>query len=521
MNKSTSQARLKNAEHGLYPSIPRSLAASVTLLLSNSARPMSGLKRSSRYFVVFGIGIVLWLGQLALVAAAEDESFKSVFAKNLSERISTLRKIRSAISARWSVGRQQEFIQALVKGSNGSEVSPLASVTMPEPVIKSRSKTNSENSIEPIVGATFKYDSNLLRLADNSVQKTQSEIIKQIRAGIAARWNFKRQQLLVQAVVQQNWFSTYHELDYLAHDVSVQWNWQVGSQLKGELGYQHKRDLGDFGQQNQLRLDNFSDQADYFARGAYQFAANWAVSGGLLRKEFSFSDVDGRFATGRQVRNRREDGADIGLRYITSNDNMLGFTFGIAKVLFPEREFTPGAEIDNQYLRKHYDLDWRWNYSVKTQLAGRVGYLQHTAKNLSQYDFDNMTARLNANWEMSSKTALQVSLWRDVSFSGNTNSSFVLEHGMKFTPTWLANPKFSLDLPISYVRQEYAGNPGVSKLVEGAEKDDIFTVSLNAFYKPFEHTQIGAYVGYEQRDSTALSRTYDSTMAGLDLQIKF
>lgn len=378
----------------------------------------------------------------------------------------------------------------------------------------------SDDTFKPYVGTSLSYDNNLLRLSDEvSAQQaagknTKADFIKQIRAGMDVDWQVSRQHLLLKANVNQNWFETYSDLDYLGYDILSQWNWTIGSKLQGELGYSNKVTLGSFSQLNQL-ISNSQTVAKYFANGSYQFMPDWYIHGGFSHDDLSYS------ATSRQVSNRSEDTGEIGIKYINAQKNLLGLKINLTQGSYPKRSFSNTSILDNGYSRNSYELDWVWNYSVKTRLDGNIGYTHQDYDHLSIRNFDSLTAHGNIFWEATGKTSFLFSGWRDIVQAETLTSSFMLRQGLRLTPSWSATPKVQLSMPVSYEQQDYLGESGLVVTGATVRQDEVALVGLNVGYKPMQNTEISVFTQYEDRSSNNPFRSYEDISVGMNLQVNF
>ena len=378
----------------------------------------------------------------------------------------------------------------------------------------------SDDTIRPYVGTSLSYDNNLLRLSDDvSAQQaagknTKADFIKQIRAGMDVDWQISRQHLVLKANVNQNWFETYSELDYLGYDILSQWNWSVGSNLQGELGYSNKVTLGSFAQLNQL-VSNSQTVAKYFANGSYQVMPGLYVHGGFSHDDLSYS------ASSRQVSNRSEDTGVLGIKYLNAKKNLLGIKVNLTQGSYPKRGFNNSSILDNGYSRKSYELDWAWTYSIKTRLDGNIGYTHQDYDHLSIRNFDSLTAHGNIYWEATGKTSFVFSAWRDIVQAETLTSSFMLRQGFRLTPSWSATPKVQLSMPISYEQQDYLGESGLVLRGATVRQDEVVLVGLNAGYKPMENTELSVVTQYEDRSSNNPFRSYTDISVGMNLQVNF
>ena len=376
------------------------------------------------------------------------------------------------------------------------------------------------DTFRPYLLSSLKFDSNLLRLSDDVTAQdaagkdTNSDFIKQIRGGFDIDWQISRQQILVKAELNQNWFDAYDELDYLGHDLSGQWLWEWGQNWTGDIGYSNKKSLGSFSQINRLIKNLQTDQA-YYANGAYQISSRWFLYGGISRNDLKFSGAT------RKIGNLREDRVETGVRYISPTNNMLGVKIMLTDGLYPNSDFTDASLIDNAYVRDDYHLEWVWNYSIKTRLDGRIGYTQQEYDRLNVRNFSAVTSRANAYWEVSEKTDVLLSGWREIAQANNLTSSFVLSQGVRLIPSWSVTPKARLSLFLTYEKQDFLGDTGIVIADTLIQKDRIMHIGMTFKYKPFTHTEMSAVIKHEERNSNNPLRAYQSQFGGINIKLDF
>lgn len=379
-----------------------------------------------------------------------------------------------------------------------------------------------DDTIRPYVASTLLYDSNFLRLSDSvdpvsvTGKSDKSEFVKQVAAGFDVDWTIGRQHIIVKGSVNQNWFQNFTTLDYTGWDTQAQWNWRIGNNLDGEIGYTNAQTLGGFGQLNNL-VGNLTNNQRYFANAGYLFHPNGKIRLGLFRTEIEF---DG---TGRQFSNNTEDNAEANLQYLSPTGSSLGLRVIATDGQYPQRELTVGSTQDNAYTRMNYAMVWDWHSNSKTRIDGLVGYTQQDYANFGIRNFDDIVAELSLNWQASDKTLLALSARRQIAQADNLFSSFVLTQGVWFNLSWQSTPKIAIRLPMSYQQQDYLGGSGtsVTDFSFGQQKDKVGNIGFNVMYQPLDSISIGPVLNYEKRDSNNPASSYESKSAGVNLQADF
>jgi exopolysaccharide biosynthesis operon protein EpsL len=385
---------------------------------------------------------------------------------------------------------------------------------------KSYAVSSPDDTVKPYVASTLLYDSNFLRLSDSADtvaltgQSDKSEFVKQVKAGFDLDWTLSRQHFIVKANVNQNWFQNFTFLDYTGWDTLAQWNWQLGNNLDGEIGYSNREALGSFGQLNGV-VNNLINNQRAFANGGYLFHPNGKIKFGWFRTMTEFD------AANRQLSNNTEDNAQVELQYLSPTGSTLGLRVIGTDGQYPQRNIPPGSTQDNAYTRMNYALTWDWHNNSKTRVGGLVGYVKQDYEHFSIRNFDDIIAEVNLNWQASEKTALDLSARRQVYMADNLFSSFVLTQGIWFNFNWQSTPKIGIRLPVSYQEQDYLGGGGRTAAGFGQQKDKVTNVGLNVMYHPLDSISIGPVLSYENRDSNNPIASYESKSAGVNLQADF
>lgn len=377
-----------------------------------------------------------------------------------------------------------------------------------------------EHIIQPYVETQLTYDSNLLRLPDNYTpemldnKNTPSSFIKQIKAGVSTQWQISRQQLILDANINQNWYSTFSELNHTGHQLLGQWNWQAGSRLRGELSYSNLLTLGNFQSLNRLVADNMQKRERYIATGRYEVVPDWFLRVGYTREDSTYP------STALQENNITEQTKEFGIRYLNRLEDSLGFYVTITDGKYPFRD--ANSEFDNAYIRTVYNVEGTWNYSVKTRFKGVIGYTSQDYQNVKSRNFSGVTAQGDILWEVTRKSTLLLEAWREISEAGNLSSSFVLNQGVRLTPTWrwTDSPLIQVELPVFYEQRLSLGAIGIVNSA-AAEQSDTGIIRLNLNYIPTMNIKMTAFAAYEKRNSNYTLNSYQDQSIGLTMKVSF
>jgi len=387
-----------------------------------------------------------------------------------------------------------------------------------------------EHIVQPYVGTQLTYDSNVLRLPNNPTpamsgnKATTASFIKQINAGLATQWQISQQQLIMDASVNQNWYSTFTELNYTGYDLLGQWNWQLGQKLKGELSYSKRLTLGSFQSINRLVAKNLENRTSYVARGNYEIFPDWYLRAGFVREDTIYPSTE------RQQNNLIENSKIFGLRYNNPSpldnplDDLLGFYVTLTDGKYP---LVNAASIfDNAYTRTSYNIEGRWNYSIKTRIRGEIGYTSQDFQHVKARNFSGIIANGDILWRATRKSSVLLEAWRQIEPAGTLTASFVLNQGVRLTPTWTwtETPKIQVELPISYEQRLALGSTGFSNGTgASAQQAGTSNIRLNLNYTPIQNVEMTAFMSYEDRRSNNNVRlsSYKDEQVGFNVKVSF
>ncbi len=385
--------------------------------------------------------------------------------------------------------------------------------------VKSYGIASDDDTITPYIATNMLYDSNLLRVSDSTSsqglggKKDKSDIVNQIMAGFDMDWKISNQHVIIKANANKNWFQNFTNLDYTGWNTLAQWNWQLGNNFNGEIGYSNVEALGSFSFLNGLE-SNLQNNQRYFANGGWLFHPNGKVKVGIYRNQLEFE------AASRQFNNNTEDTAEFHLQYLSPTGSTLGFQFLATDGKYPNLEFT-GGNLDNAYMRFNYGATWEWHYSSKTQLYGFLGYTKQTYQNVTERDFDGFIGRLGSHWQPRESVTLDLVALREIRQAQNLQANFLLTQGLESSVTWQPSSKISLKVLSSYQWQEYLGNVSATQVGSPQQKDDVGIVGLDLLYNPIPNISIDTVFNFEKRDSSDPRRSYESQSVGVNLKAAF
>jgi exopolysaccharide biosynthesis operon protein EpsL len=370
-----------------------------------------------------------------------------------------------------------------------------------------------ENRLSPFVSTSISRDSNLLRLDDSArAGINASDNIRQTVAGIHADWKIARQNVLLAAVFNDNRYARYSMLDYRGRDLQGSWNWQVGNQVSGRLGYINKVTIADFDYQQSL-VSNLYTLERYFWDGLWLFHPSWRVGMGVSRNTISYADINQR----RQ--NRADDVWETTLQYLSTTTSKLGIKHRETTSTHPNLAVNFASMLDNQYHQREILATVDWIYSGHSQLRGQAGMVQRRHDHFSSRNYEGVTARGTYTWLPSATIRAEAAAWREIAAYDDATSSYSVNRGVSLESSWAATPKITFNGKFQRDTRKFLGDPGIVEL-SAARVDSYTTLRAGVSYQPTRNINLNLSAAREKRFSNQPGADFESKMASINVIFK-
>jgi exopolysaccharide biosynthesis operon protein EpsL len=372
----------------------------------------------------------------------------------------------------------------------------------------------SDDPLRLIARYAVTRDSNPLRVSKDADTQTDlgtsntGDTIHRAEAGAELDLRLSQQHINAKASASQNKFNRFTTLDYTGHDVQAKWDGRAAQRWSGDAGYGNSRSLDSFSELHRPQRNLLTEQK-VFANAAYQVHPSWSIRGGVARHDLKHSDAT------QSVFDRTEDYADLNLIHLNKANNSTGVQVRTTSGRLPERELTPGTLVNNNYRQNELNAVVDWNYSGKTRLQGRVGYVKRNYRELPARDFAGAAGRVSVAWTPAAKSELSLSLWREVDAVEDFISTYAVSKGVSLAPTWNATAKISVQGFYSYQYRDHVGNAGLTANDSDQRKDKLKSAGISVVYRPTQKTELGLAYQNENRDSNrALADYRDHSVMG-------
>ncbi|MCX7114267.1 MAG: outer membrane beta-barrel protein [Proteobacteria bacterium] len=376
---------------------------------------------------------------------------------------------------------------------------------------------DSSDIFKPYVTDTVTYDDNLFRRSSdvNAVMPSgfvQDDVMNQATAGSAINYTLGRQKFNLSLSVSDNRFVNNQFLDNVSTNNRAVWQWQLGRQWSGDVGYAYTRAMGGFTNTNFFGLDMITGN-NPFANLNYTWHPRWKVRTGLNWQDFRHSasqrkSIDWQYAT-----------ILFGLDYATPSSNTLGLQYSFNEGNYPNRELLERSLIDNRYQQHNINSLLTWAITQKIRFNGNLGYVIRQNPHFSQRDFSGETFNLALNWTPTAKTMLTLSVWRQLTSWPDVTSTYVITDGFSVSPMWQASPKVALSAKFTRQTLDYTGDTGLVSALP-TRQDTLTSGQISLVYAPVPNAEItlGYQGGTRATNYTLLDYTFNSVFSSLMLK---
>ena len=354
------------------------------------------------------------------------------------------------------------------------------------------------------------YDSNVLRTPTNERSDTIT------RFGVGGRYAARvigRQAVVLDGFAEHHMYDNFDQLDHTAYGLRGVWLWELGNDLSGTVGARRTHRLADLAElrapvQDLVTLDRFD------VTGAYRFAADWRLTGGVGTTRTAHD--------GREIGDATSYGSRVGIEYISGLGNAIGVELRRAEGDAPVDELLGiGAFPDNEYKEKEVALTLAYALAASLRVRGRLGYTERTYTELPGRDFSGTTGRGSIDWFVGAKTLLLFEAYREPDAVIDSDALYIDRRGILMGISWAATIKLVFGARLLHERRIYEGDPLVSVTGAPLRDETIRIIRFNAGWEPERFWQLSGALDFGNRSSNILGRDYDYTAVTVNLRYAF
>lgn len=342
-------------------------------------------------------------------------------------------------------------------------------------------------------------DSNLFRLAPSVSPASvglsgRSDNITATTLGLSLDKEVSLQHLMANISVVDTRYQRNGYLDFQALNYDAKWLWAAGVRWTGELAVDRSESLNSYNDYNNYHIRNVRTVENERFTANYWFHTSWAAVAGISRTS----------VTNEQPFLAESDyelkGYNYGIRYRPVSGNMLTLRAKQLDGSYAKRQFNTVQQFDNGFSQNGYELNVDWRLAGKTQLRGRLEYLDRKHEHFAARDYDGWAGNLDLAYAATGKGTLLLGYKRSLeTFQQLTSSYYVLDE-INLSTAWAATHALTATARLGYGKRDYRGE--IITLPAGlAQREDKFTrVGLDLAYQWARWLEFKAGMNFEKRN---------------------
>lgn len=327
-----------------------------------------------------------------------------------------------------------------------------------------------------------------------------------------------RQRFLGSLTLDDIRYRRFTALNSTGHRARGLWQWRLGNDLNGELGYAETLALASLANVQggvQSSTPNLVKTRQALGNAAYMLTPRWR-----LRAEASRLTQSNDVAEFR-VNDVGIDSTELTASYVTPANNQIGVSVRTSDAGFPNPQIVQGVPVDNAYREQSATVVANWAVTGRSRLSARAGRVSRSYEQVPQRDFEGGTLHAAYDWLATGKLTLNAVARREISASEEVTTSFVLLEGAGLYPTLKLTEKVALTGALDSSTREYLGDPGLLVGTVPSRTDRVRFAGLTVSYRPTRLITLQAAFQRETRSSTVAFGDYAANVASVTARIGF
>lgn len=306
--------------------------------------------------------------------------------------------------------------------------------------------------------STIEHQSNPARLPDTVADKHSTAVLVN-GVGLAARIPLLSQDTRLELagnIADARYFDA-SVLDHQPVVLDGTLHWRAGDLFAGKVNYHYEKSLNP-------RLDSTWPERDLIAESGWNAEAGLRVTDWLTLPVLNVFHRQLRYdnEVNRALSNRDTDGWQVAVRYAGLDLSQIQAGYRQSRTDFPLRDWATTERVDNRYTDRELFVDGVWAMSVKTTFGANLGYVQRRYDTLSDRDLNFHTFAVQALWDYSPKTRVEMRVWRQpFAYDDDPDMLYAIQTGARASLIWRPTVKTALSLHLERSRQhDYPGIGG-------------------------------------------------------------
>lgn len=382
---------------------------------------------------------------------------------------------------------------------------PMISRAQTAPVVEPPLPPVQREEIDPTFQARalagIEHDSNIYR-----TQIKRSDEIAMVGLGLRYDKRLGLQRFIADAEVNRYQHRNLSNLSYNTVNYTAAWNWSVTPRFRGVARADRRqyRELPDtvegFGQLG-VRTDRVE-----LVEGLYELDGNWRALAGVTRTS-SESDNMLSYDANPTVRS-----VSVGAAYEVGTGSSV-----TARLRRGDGEYKAFAQSD--FRDNEVDVAVKWQFSPRTSIDTRLGYLRRTHDQAPVRDFSGLLGSATVDYELTGKTRLQAGIARDLASYYLATGGYIESNRVFIAPVWKPTAQTALRWRLQHERRSFKDIAGGS--ADQGRSDTINWAQVGFEWEPRRPVLLSATLRNERRKSSVALFNYRATVVGVAAKVTF
>ncbi len=372
-----------------------------------------------------------------------------------------------------------------------------------------------DDRVELWAAENLTHDSNVLRLSKdmnplfaNTGQKGDTVNTTHVGASLNGTWSQQH------VTAEYTWFKSqyryFKDFDFNGHTLRGNLDWVLNPGAHGTLGYTEAEGLASFANIQNREPDLVTSRTLY-ATGNYLVTPRYRVSAGL-------QGIQTRHGSAlRKVNDIDIESGEVGLSYVTPQDNSVGVVSRIEHGRLPNGTDIAGTAFENSYRQYGVGVMATWILTGHSRFDARIEEVSRKYDQGSQRNYSGPIVKARYTWTPTGKLTVEAALTRDVGPAEDIQTSFVLITGGYVRPRWNVTDKITVQGNAEYNVWDYRGDPLVGVNVRHHVR--LFGASIS--YRPTAKILLQSGINREVRTSNLMFADYDVDVVFVEARIGF
>ncbi len=367
------------------------------------------------------------------------------------------------------------------------------------------------DGVTPYVAERFVYDDNVYRLPTQGPSPiasvvSRSDQINTTTAGLDGYVGASGQALEFLARADRNRFAHNGSLDNTSASARLVGDWEIGSQLSGQIGASYDRQLNDFANYQVYTKDLVSTQSVFTS--AHIDLGSWLLDASGRGTETSHSSNDVKY---------RNNGAQLSAAYRTPGGTYFSAIYNYTNGRVPLPQFTENAF--------RLQVDSPLGKTLRFQAAG--GYLQHeyslaaVLTSVANYNFSGGIWNASLAWQPRESLQLLLAGSREVHAYVDAQSQYFVSQAARVVARWAPTGKVTGELEYSREDQHFIGPVPTVISLSLPEHNIIYARQVNLAWSIVRPVQLVLSYRYLTRSSNAQVLAFNDSFASASLRARF